>query len=118
MAMSNNGLTKVIEECGELVQVAAKMIAYPDREHPDAKGDLRERLQDEIADVMASIDFVTEKLGLDLNAITMRADMKCARFAKWDLTGDDDPPPQGSMQGGVADHVGAPSLHGPFSDER
>ena len=37
--MHCDGLTKLIEECGELVQIAAKKQAYFDTDtHPDGKG--------------------------------------------------------------------------------
>lgn len=91
MSMSNKGLTKLVEECGEVVQVAAKMIAYPETmeiggcaTHPDGAGPLRERLEDEIADVVAACTFVGVRLGLDQQKIENRIEAKLARFAHWD----------------------------------
>ena len=44
------GLSKVIEECGEVIQAAGKIIAANgDGQHWDGS-DLRQRLEDEIAD--------------------------------------------------------------------
>lgn len=84
MPMSNNGLTKLVEECGELVQIAAKRIAYPHIEdHPDGKGSIFIRLEDEIADVLAAIDFVVVMNELDFAAITMRREQKQKRFLEW-----------------------------------
>jgi len=85
MTMSNRGLTKLIEECGELAQIAAKKIAYPDTDvHPDGKGSLIGRLEDEVADVMAAIAFVAEKLGLDEARMFARGDAKRKQYQEWD----------------------------------
>ena len=85
MTMSNKGLTKLIEECGELSQIAAKKIAYPDTDvHPDGGGSLIGRLEDEVADVMASIAFVAEKFGLDEARMFARGDAKRKLYQEWD----------------------------------
>ena len=84
MAMSNKGLTKLSEECGELVQAACKKIAYMDRKHPDGKGNMNARIEEEMADVRAACDFVEAKLGLNKKAIQKRRKMKLKRFNKWD----------------------------------
>jgi hypothetical protein len=84
------GVAKLIEECGELsevlgglVQVLAKLIAFPDQLHPDGT-DIIERLHEEIADVSASIDFlVANNRGLDPSKIGKRAAMKLERFRQW-----------------------------------
>lgn len=85
MAMAAGGLAKVMEECGELIQIAAKKIAYPDTdEHPDGKGSMKERLEDEIADVIAATTFITENFNLDEYRIYMRAGVKIRLFRYWD----------------------------------
>ena len=82
--MSNNGLTKLMEECGELVQIAAKKVAYPDVEvHPDGQN-LNSRLQEEMGDVLAAITFTTAKLGLSMEDVLARAHQKKALYAEWD----------------------------------
>lgn len=49
--MPAKGLAKLIEECGELQQIAGKKLAYyTTDEHPDGQGPLSTRLEDEIAD--------------------------------------------------------------------
>jgi len=79
-----NGLSKLIEECGEAVQVAGKIIgAEGEPEHWDGTN-LRDRLTDELADVIAAIEYVTVKNGLDIDAMRARADEKLIRFRKWD----------------------------------
>jgi NTP pyrophosphatase (non-canonical NTP hydrolase) len=83
--MHNKGLTKLIEECGELVQIAAKKAAYMDTdEHPDGKGSLKERLENELSDVIAAIAFVDMKLKLDRVRIDARAEQKLVLFEQWD----------------------------------
>lgn len=83
--MSNKGLTKLGEECGELVQIAMKKIAYPDTdEHPDGKGSMLRRLEDEMGDVIAAMQFVTDKLGLDRERISVQARHKLVTFHRWD----------------------------------
>lgn len=69
------GLAKLIEECGELMQVAGKRLAYYTIDkHPDGGPPLTTRLEDEIADVIAACQFVAEQHGLDMDRIHARAD--------------------------------------------
>lgn len=83
MTMSHDGLTKLIEECGELVQVAAKRIAFPnDIFHPDGSNQ-DERLQEEIGDVLGAIQFVIEQFALDDLVIDQRVALKLERFKEW-----------------------------------
>jgi len=70
MVMTLNGLAKLTEEIGELIQVAGKKMAYADGTHPDGKGDLNSRMQEEMGDVVAAIAFVSKKLKLDVIAIS------------------------------------------------
>jgi NTP pyrophosphatase (non-canonical NTP hydrolase) len=87
--MTNNGLSKLTEECGELQQVIGKLLQYPmlqtnaDKLHPDGTH-LRSRLCDEIADVVAAIDFVIAKMQLDAGGIAERRRAKVNRFWHWD----------------------------------
>ena len=84
MTMTANGLAKLLEECGELSQVAAKKLAYfHTDDHPDGAGSLDKRLQDEIADVIAACIFVAAKFGLNTAAINDRCDRKLALFVQW-----------------------------------
>lgn len=86
MTMTANGLAKLIEECGELMQVAGKKLAYfHTDEHPDGQGSLKARLGEEIADVMAACDLVRAHL-LDTETnrnIDIRRESKFARFQMW-----------------------------------
>lgn len=92
MAMSNGGLTKACEEIselqielGQLGQILCKKMAYPDTDiHPDNAGSMQQRMEDEMGDVIGSIQFLIKKQGLDAKRIEERAAMKLARFTKWD----------------------------------
>lgn len=78
------GLFKLIEECGECQQTAGKIAAFPDTdEHPDGCGSLRQRLQNELADVIAAAQHVAMANDLDMIAIMDRRDRKLELFAKW-----------------------------------
>lgn len=81
------GLTKAAEESGELVQVIAKLMATGGAvEHWDGTN-LRDRLTEELADVLAAVYFVVETnsadSGLDLAVFYARVDDKLALFRKW-----------------------------------
>lgn len=91
--MHCGGLTKLMEECGELIQIAAKAATYPDDDyHPDQLDPTTDaemqttnsRMEDEMADVLAAVQFVIRKRGLDQGAITERMATKLATFTKWD----------------------------------
>lgn len=86
MPMPNKGLNKVVEECGELVQVAAKRMAYPRGKHPDEHREkpLNLRIEDEAGDVLAAVDFMVARLGLDRLRVAFRRQKKLRLFRKWD----------------------------------
>lgn len=75
MKLVHNGLVKVIEECGELIQAAAKLMQSPDS---DTTG-----LSDEMADVLATITYVADQLDLDSDYIGDRAEAKAKKFSEW-----------------------------------
>lgn len=79
-----NGLSKMVEELGELQQVCGKLIGSEgDTDH--WSGDLKQMLVEEIADVYAALDFFVDKnLPTEFHAITDRAISKVALFEKWD----------------------------------
>ncbi len=89
MTMHAQGLTKLMEELGELTQIAAKKSAFMDTdEHPDGNGSMRERLECEMGDVMAAIGLVSETLGLSQGRIQRQCDHKTALFRKWHAAPD------------------------------
>ena len=89
MSMSHKGLVKLSEEAAEVTQVAQKLVAYPELEfddidkHPDGSN-LRQRLEEEMGDVLAAIDFVTTKLNLASESIQDRRALKLVTFRRWD----------------------------------
>jgi NTP pyrophosphatase (non-canonical NTP hydrolase) len=87
MPMHSKGLAKLTEEMGELGQVVGKRQAYPEGPHPDEYREkpLDERMEDEIADVIAACWFVVQKWDLDRPKISARVMEKKALFAKWDM---------------------------------
>jgi len=82
--MTANGLAKLLEELGELAQVAAKRLAYFHTAiHPDGAGDLNERMEAEMGDVLGAIGFVVERFALNADRIDLRALEKRRLFGKW-----------------------------------
>ena len=78
------GLSKLIEECGEVVQVCGKFIGSGGKEDHWDGTNLRLRLEKELADLLAAIDFVIEQNGLDRNGvITPIYENKRSMFDRW-----------------------------------
>ena len=79
------GISKLVEECGELVQVCGKLMGTRGKvEHRDGTH-LATRLEEEIGDVLAAIDFVIDHSG---RSITRRGTQerylaKRALFERW-----------------------------------
>ena len=86
MTMSNNGFSKLVEETGELQQVAGKVLAYGlgCDNHPDGGKPLTDRFLEESGDVIASIYFIVQKYNLNINAIDRRVSDKLIIFKQWD----------------------------------
>lgn len=84
MPLAGKGLVKLMEECGELTQIAAKKLTFPDTdEHPDGQGSMHVRMEEEIADVLAAIYHVVAEYGLDTKFIDQRRKRKLELFRKW-----------------------------------
>ena len=80
-----NGLSKLVEECGEVVQVAGKLLGTNgEAAHWDGS-DLRERLIEELGDLQAALRFFVTYNGLDAGRIGERAAEKLALFERWDF---------------------------------
>jgi NTP pyrophosphatase (non-canonical NTP hydrolase) len=85
------GISKLIEECGEVIQVAGKLMgARGSIAHFDGSN-LKERLEDEIGDALAACRFVVKRCGLDLARVMSRCETKLALFEHWHET-EADPP--------------------------
>lgn len=77
------GISKLIEESGEMQQVAGKLIAAGGEiDHWDGTN-LCDRLQEEIADTIAACEFVISANELNKNFIKKRVAEKLARFNEW-----------------------------------
>lgn len=78
------GLSKLAEESGEVVQVIGKLMGNGgERDHWDGTN-LRARLFDEVADLLAACDFVVEMNGFNLE---QRRQAKLELFRKWHRDG-------------------------------
>ncbi len=85
MPMTMRGLAKLVEECGELSQIAAKKMACMDSdEHWDGAGSIARRMEDELADVAAIGTFIVQKFSLSGERIKVRSALKLALFQQWD----------------------------------
>lgn len=86
--MEKRGLVKLVEECGELCQIAAKKMTCMDTDdHWDGAGSLKERLEKEMGDVRGAIQFVSDMLNLDHVYINNRAVEKTLLFHYWNNGG-------------------------------
>lgn len=78
-----NGLSKLVEECGEVTQVGGKIIGNDGAlKHWDGSN-LKKRVQEELADLLAATDFFIVTNSLDDRAIQARRQRKLKRFIKW-----------------------------------
>ena len=76
------GISKLIEEAGEVVQVAGKLLATGGAvDHWDGTN-LRTRLIDEMGDLLAAIEFVADANGF-ANEVAARCAVKVALFEQW-----------------------------------
>ena len=90
MALDNNGINKVIEECSELITECAKYLTFGNVEHPDGKGNLIERIEHEMADVRAALKVTSELLDLDEDAMYYRQLGKETLYMEWHSENDNE----------------------------
>ena len=88
MVMALNGIAKYVEELGESLQALGKFLAFPEGPHPDGKGEMRSRVEDEFGDVAAAMDLVIETHAFDRERIAARASEKLALFRHWHYHAD------------------------------
>lgn len=79
MELKYNGLLKVAEECGELIQVAMKMSQFHMLDIAKQRK-LVEDLHEEVADVLATLDYLIESKNMNTEFIAERRDAKLAKF--------------------------------------
>lgn len=79
-----NGLSKLIEECGEVLQVSGKIIGSGGNSN-HWSGDLRQKFIEEIGDVKAAISFFEKHSFSDQEKkkIQDRVNTKTILFEKW-----------------------------------
>lgn len=77
------GLTKLVEEAGEMLQVVGKIMATGGEvEHWDGSN-LADRLTDELGDLLAAIYYVADKSEISRVAVSRRRATKTDRFVGW-----------------------------------
>ena len=70
------------EECAEVAQAISKVFRFGvDGEHNGATN--RERLEEEIGDLLCMIEMLTEEEIIDASAVAKAAQAKRAKLAKW-----------------------------------
>lgn len=77
------GLGKLVEEAAEVTQVAARLIGAPNAAPHLAEAVLRDRLEEELGDLMAAAAFVAQTNGLDERKIAARRAEKLSLFTRW-----------------------------------
>lgn len=78
------GLSKLIEEAGEVVQAGGKVLGLGSMDtHWDGDGPLDVRLENEIGDFFAAAEFFTKHNRLNRHAIRSRASDKLETFERW-----------------------------------
>src|SRR5688572_24432748 len=96
------GLAKLLEECGEVIQVLAKLMVAPDLDHtwthPSGAttgwGDLSDPLHEELGDLYAALTFfVQHNPQIDEDRYTERATEKYNTFTRWHEEGHLDQTP-------------------------
>lgn len=77
------GLSKLVEESGEVNQVIGKLMGTRGNIHHWSVPDLRSALEDELADLGAAIKFVEVYCSLNIDRIKTRSEYKFNRFIEW-----------------------------------
>lgn len=83
------GISKLVEEAGEVLQIAGKLMGTRGQLKHWNVENLKEALEDEIADLTAACAFVIGACGLNQQRILRRYAEKLIRFRKWHELGDD-----------------------------
>lgn len=79
------GIFKLVEEMSELSVELAKLGPFPDGNHPGRSHNLRETVQEEVADVRAALNYFVRVNKLKISETRTRD--KRDKFNKWGLTG-------------------------------
>ncbi len=89
------GLGKLTEEASEVGQVIGKLMGTGGEVNHWDGTDLKQRLEEEIADVLAAAEFVMAFNALDTDAIFERQRIKMVRFTQWHTYGEPALPERG-----------------------
>lgn len=81
------GIGKLVEECGEVLQICGKAVAFPVGPHPDGQGPIATRLVEELADLKAAIQYFEHVNDMPVGLMSLRQREKFEKFTKWGLTG-------------------------------
>ena len=77
------GIGKLLEEMGEVAQMASKLVSTDGQDAYWDGTNLREELCGEIGDLLAAIAFLSNENHLDTALIQARMDRKLTLFEKW-----------------------------------
>lgn len=78
------GLSKLMEECGEVLQIVGKIVGTGGDTKHWAEENLATRLEEELGDALAAINFVMDNNPqLRRSAILLRCLEKQQRFEQW-----------------------------------
>lgn len=77
------GLSKLIEEAGEVQQVGGKLIGSGGRPTFWDGNNVNDKLVEELGDLLAAIEFFMEKNPINAQAVNERRFMKLEIFRKW-----------------------------------
>lgn len=80
------GLSKVIEESGEVLQICGKIMAIRGGDTYYNGEDLRVELENEVSDLLASLTYLIRENDLDKARINRRVQMKLAKYQNWKET--------------------------------
>ncbi len=82
------GISKLIEEAGEVSQICGKLLGTGGVvQHWDGS-DLKVELEKELADLLAAVEFVVKHSNLDASTIKNRFALKLRRFEQWHALGE------------------------------
>lgn len=83
------GLAKLNEEAGEVIQVIGKLMATGGERKHWGGSDLQARLEDEVADLQAALDFLLAHNGrrLSRKRVAARVKMKRRTYERWHRQG-------------------------------
>lgn len=90
--MNFNGLTDaqeerlylVVEECGEVVQAATKILRHGyESYHPDTGVSNRSHFQKELGDLLECIDMMKRAFDVNMQAVFVAGDEKRIRLPQW-----------------------------------